>query len=136
VSVTVERLRAAPLFAALTDEELATVGSMFVERHVLAGDHVISEGASGYMFFVIEDGTVDIERDGAVVNTLGPGEFFGESAIISGERRNATVTATSEVRLLALFGTEFRVLEQDWPAIADKIKQTMAERSVAAPTAE
>ena len=81
---------------------------------------------------MIEGGTVEVERDGNVVNTLGPGDFFGETAILSGERRNATITAVSEVDLLVLFGTEFRILERDWPGVAATIAGKMAERNALA----
>jgi CRP-like cAMP-binding protein len=131
--VSAERLQAVPLFSTLTADELAAVGGRFEERQVRAGNHITTEGASGYTFFVIESGTVEVQRDGSVLNTLGPGDFFGETAILSGERRNATVTAATEVDLLVLFGTEFRILERDWPAVAAAISEKMAERTALAP---
>jgi CRP-like cAMP-binding protein len=130
--VSAERLRTVPLFSTLSPEELAALSSHFEERQVLPGTHLTTEGASGYTFFVIEDGTVEVERDGTLINTLGPGDFFGETAILSGERRNATITAISEVDLIVLFGTEFRILERDWPGIAAKIAEKMAERNALA----
>jgi CRP-like cAMP-binding protein len=130
--VSPERLQTVPLFSTLSPEELAALCSRFEERQVLPGTHLTTEGASGYTFFVIENGTVEVERDGSLVNALGPGDFFGEAAILSGERRNATITATSEVDLLVLFGTEFRILERDWPGVAAKIAEKMAERNALA----
>jgi len=130
--VNAERLQAVPLFSTLSAEELGALSSHFEERQVLAGSRLTMEGASGYTFFVIESGTVEVERDGNLVNTLGPGDFFGETAILSGERRNATITAVSEVDLLVLFGTEFRILERDWPGVAAKIAEKMAERNALA----
>jgi CRP/FNR family transcriptional regulator, cyclic AMP receptor protein len=130
--VSVERLQTVPLFSTLSVDELAALSSRFEERQVLAGTRLTTEGASGYTFFVIESGTVEVERDGNVVNTLGPGDFFGETAILSGDRRNATITATSEVDLIVLFGTEFRILERDWPGVAAKIAEKMAERNALA----
>ena len=134
--VSADRLQAVPLFSTLSAEELAAVAGRFEERQVKPGTHITTEGASGYTFFVIESGTVEVERDGSVVNTLGPGDFFGETAILSGERRNATVAAASEVDLLVLFGTEFRILEREWPAVAATIAAKMAERTALAPQAE
>jgi CRP-like cAMP-binding protein len=131
--VAAERLQAVSLFSTLSAEELAALGGRFEERQARAGTRLTTEGASGYSFFVIENGTVEVERDGTIVNTLGPGDFFGETAILSGERRNATITAASEVDLLVLFGTEFRILEQDWPAVASTISAKMAERTTLAP---
>jgi cAMP-dependent protein kinase regulator/CRP/FNR family cyclic AMP-dependent transcriptional regulator/cGMP-dependent protein kinase 2 len=129
--VSAERLQAVPLFSTLSGDDLDVLGGRFEEREVKSGTHLTSEGASGYTFFVIENGTVEVARDGRVVNTLGPGDFFGETAIVSGERRNATVTATSDVELLALFGTEFRILERDWPGVAERIAETIAQRTAA-----
>ena len=94
------------------------------------------EGASGYCFFVIEDGVVEVEQDGKLVNTLAAGDFFGEMAIMSGERRSATAKAASTVDLLVLFGTEFRLLERDLPAVAQTIAKTMDERVAPAARAD
>jgi voltage-gated potassium channel len=129
VPVSPERLQAVPLFSTLSPEELAALGGRFEARQVRAGICLTREGASGYTFFVIESGAVEVEQNGAVVGTLGPGDFFGETAIISGERRNATVTAASEVDLLVLFGTDFRILEREWPAVAATIAAKMTERT-------
>ena len=94
------------------------------------------EGASGYCFFVIEDGVVEVEQDGKLVNTLAAGDFFGEMAIMSGERRSATAKAASTVDLLVLFGTEFRLLERDLPSVAQTIAKTMDERVAPAARAD
>jgi len=136
VPVSPERLQAVPLFSTLSAEELGALCGRFEERQVRAGSRITTEGASGYTFFVIESGTLQVAQNGTVVAALGPGEFFGEAAILSGERRNATVTAGTEADLLVLFGTEFRILERDWPAIATKIADTMAERAALATQAD
>jgi hypothetical protein len=78
-------------------------------------------------------GTVQVERAGRLLETLGPGDFFGEAAILTGERRNASVTAASDANLFVLFGTEFRVLERDYPDAAEKITQKSLERTADAP---
>jgi CRP-like cAMP-binding protein len=129
MSVSADRIRTLPLFSALSAEDLATVGRAFTERRVERGTRLTTEGASGYTFFVIENGSADVEQDGRVINMLGPGDFFGELAIISGDRRSATVTATSTVDLLVLFGTDFRVLEREFPSVAAKITHKVAERA-------
>jgi CRP/FNR family cyclic AMP-dependent transcriptional regulator len=132
MAVSAERLQAVPLFSTLSGDEFAALLSHFEERQVLPGTRLTTEGASGYTFFVIETGTVEVERDGNVINTLGPGDFFGETAILSGDRRNATITAVTDVDLLVLFGTEFRILERDWPDVAAKIAEKTAERDALA----
>jgi CRP-like cAMP-binding protein len=120
------------LFSALSTDELAALSCSLTHRRCGAGTRLTVEGAAGYTFFVIENGEVQVEQGGRVINTLGPGDFFGEMAIVSGDRRSATVTATSTVDLLVLFGTEFRVLERDLPAVAAKITQKVVERDAAA----
>ena len=131
--VSAERLLAVPLFSTLSEDELAALAGRFEERDARTGTRLTTEGASGYTFFVIESGTVEVARDGSVVTTLGPGDFFGEAAILSGERRNATITSTADTQLLVMFGTDFRILEREWPSIAERIVQTMATRTQAAP---
>jgi voltage-gated potassium channel len=131
VAVTAERLQAIPLFSTISDTELEATARLFAERQVVPGTRLTVEGASGYCFFVIEDGTAEVEQDGRVVNTLGAGDFFGEMAIMSGERRSATVTAVSSLDLLVLFGTEFRVLERDLPSVAERIAATVGARAAA-----
>jgi CRP-like cAMP-binding protein len=132
VGVSVDRLAGLPLFSALSPDELTAVGRYLTERRCDAGTRLTIEGASGYMFFVIEKGEVEVAQDGRVVNTLGRGDFFGEMAIVSGDRRSATVTVTSSVDLLVLFGTEFRVLERDLPSVAAKITREMTRRATPA----
>ena len=129
MGVSADRLAGLPLFSALSPDELAAVCRCMIERQCDAGTRLATEGAPGYTFFVIEKGDVEVEQDGHVINTLGPGDFFGEMAIVSGDRRSATVTATSVVDLLVLFGTEFRVLERDLPSVAAKITREMVRRA-------
>ncbi len=101
------------------------------ERHAHAGEQLTVTGSSGYFFFVILDGTAEVGVDGAVVATLGPGEFFGETAILENQRRGATVTATSPMTLAVMFGADFAKLVKDEPAIGDRIHAAMAERAAA-----
>jgi CRP-like cAMP-binding protein len=136
VAVSSDRLRPLPLFSFLSDDELDAAARLFAERQVESGTCLTVEGASGYCFFVIEDGVVEVEQDGTLVNTLVAGDFFGEMAIMSGERRSATAKSASTVDLLVLFGTEFRVLERDLPSVAQAIAKTMDERLAPAARAD
>ena len=136
MAVSTDRLRALPLFSALSDAELEATARLFEERQVAPGKCPAVEGASGYCFFVIEEGVVEVEQEGTLVNTLVAGDFFGEMAIMSGERRSATAKAASTVDLLVLFGTEFRVLERDLPSVAQTISKTMDERLAPAARAD
>jgi CRP-like cAMP-binding protein len=109
------------LFDDLEPDERATIAPWFELQEVSPGVRLTGEGASGYSFFVIGDGTASVTVDGIEVNALGPGDFFGELAILGDGRRTATVTATTPTRLFVLFGTEFRRLQQEHPALARRI---------------
>ena len=123
-----KRLASLPVFAGLSEDELERVARCAELRHADAGDRLVGEGASGYSFFVIEEGSAAVSTAGDEVSALGAGDFFGEIALLGDGRRTATVTATTPLTYMAMFGTDFRQLETDAPAAAERIRQTMAER--------
>lgn len=123
------RLRSADLFDGVSDDDLAMIASHMEEREVAAGEHLTREGASGYFFFVILDGTADVAHGDEVVATLGPSDFFGEMAILDTGRRTATVTAVTDMVVGALFGADFAKYEHDSPALHARITAAMAERT-------
>ena len=90
---------------------------------------VAGEGAPGYSFFGIAEGTAVVSSGGDELARLGPGDFCGEVAILRDGRRSATVTTTSPARLLVMFGTEFRKLQEDQPEIAARLEAVMADRA-------
>ena len=116
-------------FSELADAELVHLAAYAEFKTTDPGDVLIHEGASGYTFFVILEGTVAVDQNGEQIETLGPGDFFGEMAVLGSGRRNATITASSHVELLALFGTVFRTMESDHPHVAELIRQRVAERA-------
>ena len=77
---------------------------------------------------MLSSGAAAVTRDGEKVRMLGPGDFFGELALLGGGRRTATVTATEPSELVVMFGTEFRRLEQELPDAAGRIRAAIAER--------
>src|SRR5262245_57168228 len=95
------RLAVLPLFETLSPTELDLVASWTDERTVSRGQSLVSEGAPGYVFFVIEEGTAAVEREGELLGELGPGDHFGEIAIVDGGKRTATVLATSDMKIFA-----------------------------------
>ena len=123
-----DELAQVPLFASLARDERERVSRWLEVRNVDTGSVLAGEAASGYSFFVLRDGSATVTRDGEVLRTLGPGDFFGEVALLGGGRRTATVTASTPSTLLVLFGTEFRQLEQELPETAERIRTAMAER--------
>ena len=112
----------------LEPEELTKIAPWFEVQDVSPGVNLTGEGASGYSFYILSDGTASVTINGVEVNTLGPGDFFGELAILGDGVRTATVTTTSPSRLLVLFGTEFRQLQQEQPDLASRIEAGVRAR--------
>jgi CRP-like cAMP-binding protein len=88
----------------------------------------VKEGDFGFAAFVTTSGTADVVHDGAVVRTLGPGDVFGEIAVLSGGRRTATVVATSPVSLVTLLNRDLWRLEREDPNVAAALRATITER--------
>ena len=128
VSATADELSAIPLFDSLEESELEELAKWFDVETAGADVRLTGEGASGYSFFVLVDGSAAVTSAGTEIATLLPGDFFGEIAILGDGRRSATVTTTSPSRLLTMFGTEFRQLQQTYPDIALRIEAAMQER--------
>jgi putative ABC transport system ATP-binding protein len=103
-----EFLRQIDLFRALTPRQLTDVAEKMTKRRFATDEVVIREGDPGEDFFLISDGAAEIIRAGREVARMGPGEFFGEVALISGEPRNATVLAKGELDCYALGKTDFQ----------------------------
>ncbi len=93
----VDQLRSLALFDGLTDDELAPFASQFEELDIVAGSSLAKQDDFAYKFFVVLDGDVDVHRDFEHIASMGPGEFFGEMALVKGEKRNARVTAKTRL---------------------------------------
>ena len=121
-----------PLFDTLEPDEWAAIAPWFELEDVSPGMKLTGEGASGYSFYVLRDGAATVTIDGIEVRTLGPGDFFGELALLGDGRRTATVTTTSPSQVLVLFGTEFRQLQLEFPEMAARIESGLREIAQAA----
>jgi CRP-like cAMP-binding protein len=121
-----------PLFDALDSDALCAIAPWFEVQDVSAGVKLTGEGAPGYSFFVLLEGTATVTIDGIEVRTLEPGAFFGELAILGDGRRTATVTTASPAKVLVLFGTEFRQLQQEYPDLAAQIESRLRSTAQAA----
>jgi CRP-like cAMP-binding protein len=116
-----------PIFKACSRDELIRVARVTRIKEVPAGEAVIEEGDHGREFFVILDGTARVTRGGDEVATLQKGDFFGELALFDPAPRNATITATSKLRLALLTQPEFHeILHEE--TIRDSILTGMARR--------
>jgi CRP-like cAMP-binding protein len=129
VVTSVDALAAVPLFSSLDEEQLAKLANWFHVQNANEGVRLVGEGAPGYTFFVLIEGTAAVMSGDQTLAELTAGDFFGEVAILGDGRRTATVTSTTAVRLLVLFGTEFRQLEAAHPEIASRIAEAMQARA-------
>ena len=128
----VDRLRKVPLFDACNEKQLEFIASRVDEVDVAAGKVLTEQGRSGGEFFVILAGDAEVKRGNATVATVGPGDYFGEIALLDNGPRTATVVAKSAMRCLVLSPRQFQdVLYQD-PAIAVTMLHAVVRRLRAA----
>ena len=123
-----ELLQQVPLFEGLERRELDQIAQTLKERTFPAGHTVATEGEQGVGFFVIEEGEANVTIGGEPRGRLGPGDYFGEVALIAGTDRTATVTADTELRCLGMTFWDFRPLVEENGQIAWKLLQAMAKK--------
>jgi CRP-like cAMP-binding protein len=121
-------IRSVPLFSGASRSELEEIAKIADEIDLPEGKVLIQEGDQGHEFFVLVEGTAEVARGGKKVAAIGPGDFFGEIALIAKTPRNATVTTTSPVRALVITERSFRALLDHMPEIAVTILVALAER--------
>jgi CRP/FNR family transcriptional regulator, cyclic AMP receptor protein len=123
-----DALRRVPLFADLDDGELGQVALLFKERHFAAGETVVKEGADGAAFFLIDSGRAAVSVRGGERADLGPGDHFGEIALIDEGVRSATITATTDLVCYGLTLWEFRPLVVENGEIGWKLLQSLSKK--------
>ena len=121
-------LKKVPLFAGLDDRELGEIAASMQERRVVAGEMVLEQGAAGAGFFVVEEGEAEVTVDGEPRGTVGPGDYFGEIALLTGSDRTATVTARTEMVCYGLTPWNFKPLVESNSGIAWKLLTAMAHK--------
>ena len=124
----IDLIRGVPLFSSASKQELAQIASIADEIDFPEGKVLIKEGDSGREFFVLVEGSAEVERGGKKVASIGGGDFFGEISLISKTPRNATITTTSPVRALVITDRAFRQLLDRSPTIAVSVLSALAER--------
>ena len=122
------RLRKLPLFSDLSDKEREQVSRWADEVEVPAGKHLIDQGQFGYEFFVIEEGKAEVKRGDEVIAQLGPGDFFGEIALLEADRRTASVIATEPMRAIVMTRQQFISMEEAMPSVAAQVLQAVEDR--------
>jgi CRP/FNR family transcriptional regulator len=123
-----DTLKKVPLFAGLDKKELDQIASSMRERRFRAGDTVTQEGAGGVGFFVVEEGEAEVSVGGESRGTVGPGDYFGEIALINESPRTATLTARTDMLCYGMTPWDFRPLVETNSTIAWKLLTAMSEK--------
>jgi CRP-like cAMP-binding protein len=123
-----------PIFAKLPRRDLEALAANSEEVDEPVGKVLTTQGSQGSEFFVIMSGAASVERDGRHLNDLGPGDHFGELALLARIPRTATVTCTAPTRVLVLGSREFAALRMDHPEIENCLLREVAERLAALET--
>jgi CRP/FNR family transcriptional regulator, cyclic AMP receptor protein len=124
----VDLLERVPLFASMSHDQLEELSGIVHEVDVPPGHVLTHEGRHEGYFFVVVDGSVGIDRGGQTINTLGPGDFLGEIALLDGGPRTATATAVTDSRLLSLEHQAFDDLMDTSPSIRAAVLEAVGQR--------
>jgi CRP/FNR family cyclic AMP-dependent transcriptional regulator len=136
----VDSLRAVPLFAELSTRDLKQLAASMTEMSFDSGREVVAQGKGGVGFFVILEGRARVSQDGEDRGVLGPGDYFGEMALIDGYDRAASVHAEGELRCAAMTTWNFRPFVKDHPdiswalltALVKRVREAQARQTVPA----
>lgn len=125
---TTESLRAVPLFSGLDRKELQMLGKLLKEQRYAAGEAIVKTGAGGHGLYIIKEGNVSVIRDGRTVAKFGPGQFFGEIAVLDAGPRTADVRADTDTTCLTLISWEIKPLLMANAGITYKMLQETIKR--------
>jgi CRP-like cAMP-binding protein len=118
-----------PLFEGLPPEQLERIAGWLEPVDVPSGWFLLNQGSYPEGFFVVLEGEVSVERDGAAIATLGPGEFFGEIALLEDDRRTATVTTATRVKAAVMDAADFFEMCAEIPEVSARITSAAMRRS-------
>jgi CRP/FNR family transcriptional regulator, cyclic AMP receptor protein len=124
----VSLLKTIPLFAEVPDEQLRKIAPFAETDEFAEGQVIVKEGGYSNHFFAIEEGTAKVERDGAQIGDLGPGDVFGEQGLLEKQERSATVTATSRLRVIKIEHWELSRMRKTMPEVVEELQRKVAER--------
>jgi CRP/FNR family cyclic AMP-dependent transcriptional regulator len=124
----IELLKKVPLFSQCSKKQLSAIASLADLIDLPEGAVLIREGARGRECMVIVEGEVEVRRKGRKINSLGPGDFIGEMALISGAPRNATVSTTRDSSLLVVTERQFWELLERTPRMQTSVIKALGER--------
>jgi CRP/FNR family cyclic AMP-dependent transcriptional regulator len=124
----IELLKRVPLFERCSRRELGEIAMLADELDLPSARELTRQGARGYEFIILVEGEAEVVRGVRVVNELGPGDFVGEIALVSGKPRTATVRTRGPARVLVVTASGFRMLMRDVPSIKDKVLAAVTAR--------
>jgi CRP-like cAMP-binding protein len=122
------QLSEVPFFGMLSKKELAAVARQTDDVDVREGEALARQGEFGHEFFVIVDGTAEVLRGDERIAELGPGDFFGEMALVADERRMATVRATAPMRVIVMTRRSFREIDRSMPQVHSAVVEAIEAR--------
>lgn len=127
--MNVKRLQEMPLFAGLDESLVKAVTARADERSISEGQALVKQGEYSPEMTIIDEGTARVEVDGSEVASLGPGDVFGEAGLLRNEMRNATVTATSDMRIITISDFDLRRIKGEHPEFVERLEQLAQQRT-------
>ena len=128
-----EFLRSVQLFSDVSDKDLQTIAVSMRRRAFGPGERIVAEGEGGVGFFFVESGTASVTQDGQRRATLGPGDHFGEIALLAGADRTATVSAETDLVCWGMPAWNFRPMVREQPTVTVKLLEDMARQLAGVP---
>ena len=125
----VSQLDGIPLFEGLQPDQLQRIADWLEPVEVPAGWYLLNQGSYPEGFFVVLDGEVTVERDGVAIGKIGPGDFFGEIALLEDDRRTATVTTATRVKAAVMDAADFFEMCAEIPEVSSRITSAAMRRS-------
>jgi CRP-like cAMP-binding protein len=123
------KLRTVPLFAGLSREQLQRLARVTDEVVLPSGSRLIGEGSFSHEFLLITSGEAEVRRGGELIARLGPGDFAGEVGVMNDARRNASVTAASELAAIVMTARDLRQVAREMPSVGTRIADAIKARS-------
>lgn len=127
--MNVKRLQEIPLFQGLDESLVAAVSARADERSIPEGKVLVRQGEYSPEMTIIDEGTCKVDVNGQEVAQLGPGDVFGEAGLLRNEMRNATVTATSDMRIITLSDFDLRRIKSEHPQFVQRLEELAAQRT-------
>lgn len=129
VPITADDLKHVPLFDGLSRDKMEKIASKSIRISAYPGTNLAKQGEPGFDFFIVLDGTADVRKGKEKIATLSAGDVFGEMALLSGQKRNADVVATSPMTLLTMMVWDFRDVTKDFPVVTQRLKELAKART-------